>query len=374
MISQAAASTGDVLTYDSNLPGGHTFQQHSNNTTSITKIAQGGWDFVVLQEQSQLPSFPDAQVATQVYPFAHKLDSTINVHNPCAETMFYMTWGRKNGDASNCGSWPYVCTYEGMDSLLHLRYMIMAQDNQAVVSPVGAVWRFLRDNHPSIELYQADESHPSVAGSYAAACCFYTAIYRKDPTLITWNSSLSAGDAAIIRQAAKTVVFDNMQNWFIGTHDPISIFTWQQTGSLVFEFDNIATNATDFEWWIDGVQASTSTNFTHSFAASGIYSIQLVSLNCNLSDTMTVNLTVNDATYISENAPLPFTFNSIMVDQLNITSKEPHFVELYELNGRKANSFHLHAGTNNINTSYLASSIYILFVPELGFWAKVFKM
>lgn len=72
-----------------------------------------------------------------------------------------------------------MCTYAGMDSLLHLRYMMMAEDNHAVVSPVGAVWNYIRANFPLIELYSPDESHPSVAGSYAAACCFYTSIFRK---------------------------------------------------------------------------------------------------------------------------------------------------------------------------------------------------
>ena len=50
-----------------------------------------------------------------------------------------MTWGRENGDQSNCQSWPPVCTYEGMDDLLRERYMIMANDNNALVAPVGAV-------------------------------------------------------------------------------------------------------------------------------------------------------------------------------------------------------------------------------------------
>ena len=169
MVADVASSTGDSLIFDSNTPGGYTLEGHSTNATSLAKIAMGNWDYVVLQEQSQRPSFPINQVITDVFPYARFLDSVINAQNICAETAFYMTWGRKNGDASNCAVWPPVCTYSGMDSLLRLRYMMMADSNDAIVSPVGAVWNFIRQNYPLIELYQADESHPSVAGSYAAA-------------------------------------------------------------------------------------------------------------------------------------------------------------------------------------------------------------
>ena len=42
-------------------------------STSLAKIASDTWDFVVLQDQSQYPAFSDAQVATDVYPYAEIL-------------------------------------------------------------------------------------------------------------------------------------------------------------------------------------------------------------------------------------------------------------------------------------------------------------
>ncbi|NDD55938.1 hypothetical protein EBZ39_19080, partial [bacterium] len=118
----------------SSTPGGYTFQQHSIDVNTLNYIQQGGWDYVVLQQQSQMPSFPDNDVIANTYPYARFLDSMINEYNDCAETVFYMTWGRQNGDASNCANWPPVCTYQGMDSLLRLRYTNMANDNNAILS------------------------------------------------------------------------------------------------------------------------------------------------------------------------------------------------------------------------------------------------
>ena len=77
MIANVALSVGDSLIFDSNTPGGYTLQGHSTNTTSLSKIAVGDWDFVVLQEQSQLPSFPDGQVQSSVFPFARALDLSL---------------------------------------------------------------------------------------------------------------------------------------------------------------------------------------------------------------------------------------------------------------------------------------------------------
>ena len=286
LVADIALSAGDTLLFDSNTPGGYTLQNHFADATSVAKIQQGNWDFVVLQEQSQLPSFPDAQVQVQSFPYAAKLDSLIRLYNPCGETMFYMTWGRKNGDASNCAVWPPVCTYQGMDSLLYLRYMMMADSSDAVVSPVGAVWKYIRTIYPAIELYSTDESHPSVAGSYAAACSFYTCIFRKNPLNITTDGSLSAGDALSIRQVAKIKVYDSLYQWHVGEYDPQASFTYNINNNTV-NFINLSTNATDYHWNFGDGNFSNSENPEYTFTDVGDYSVELISTHCQQSDTFT---------------------------------------------------------------------------------------
>ena len=134
---------------------------------------------MVLQAQSQEPSFDPSQVANDVYPYAMSLDSLIKATNTCAETMYYMTWGRKNGDAGNCASYPPVCTFDGMNQRLRESYLLFADSTSASVAPVGVAWKKTRDTEPTIELYHADESHPSIAGSYLAAAVFYCSIFQK---------------------------------------------------------------------------------------------------------------------------------------------------------------------------------------------------
>ena len=222
IIEDLALSNGDSLNWSMEAPGGVYLSDHLNSQTSLNQIKKGDWDYVVLQEQSQALTLPDYQIGFTLNAI-FKLDSLINSHNSCVETMYYMTWGRKNGDPVfyRIYSGYTDSTYEYMDSLLRARYLRVADTNQAEVSPVGALWRYLRLNHPNIELYAADESHPSLAGTYAAACSFYTTIFRKDPLNLSYDASLNANMALTIRQAAKAVVYDSLTYWSIGRYDSL---------------------------------------------------------------------------------------------------------------------------------------------------------
>lgn len=224
LISGIAGSCGDSLYYQSSTPGGYTFQMHTTNAQSIALIQQGGWDYLILQEQSQLPSFPDPQVETECFPYARWLDSIFMQYNPLGQTVFYRTWGRKNGDASNCPNWPPVCTYEGMDSILASNYRIMADSNQAFLCPAGEVWRYIRLNS-SLELYDSDGSHPSAAGAMATALSFYSILFRKDPAPNTYYYTLTPSDYAVCLNAAQLVAFDSLAHWNVGNWDPLAGFS-----------------------------------------------------------------------------------------------------------------------------------------------------
>lgn len=333
LTASVALSTGDTLIFDSNTPGGQTFQGHFTNSQTTSKIQAGGWDFVVLQEQSQLPAFPIQQVQNQVFPFAQKLDSLIHAATPCAQTLFYMTWGRKNGDANNCQFLPDLCTYEGMDNLLRERYMMMANDNNALVSPVGAVWRYLRANHPGIELYQSDESHPTLEGSYVAACAFYTAIFRKNPELISFNAGINATVADQIKHAAKLIVYDSLSHWNIDAYDPIADFSYTaQTNQLAFENESQA--ATDYLWDFGDGFTSTEENPTHAYAATGSYTVILIATRCGQTDTAEQVIVINILETPSVETPSIAIYPNPVGDQLHIRSAEMAEVRLLDLTGR----------------------------------------
>ena len=294
-----ALSLGDTINYDSNTPGGYTYEGHSTNATSLAKIAQGNWDFVVLQEQSQKPSFPPSQVATEVYPYAQVLVDSIKSANACTEPIFYMTWGRKNGDAGNCAAYPPLCTYDGMQGRLRESYIEMAVDNDGSVSPVGAAWKYVRDNYPTLELYSADESHPSINGSYLAACVHYASMFRESPVGASFISTLTAIDAAILQEAAELVVLDSLSTWRIGDNDVIASFT-SNTVSGSTAFSENGTNGTTYSWDLDDGSTETAAAFSHTYGNDGTYNVELIATNGCDSDTITQEVIVN-TTGMNEN-------------------------------------------------------------------------
>ncbi len=369
MTADVAASMGDTVVFDSNAPGGHRLLGHSTNATSLSKIAAGNWDYVVLQEQSQFPSFPDQQVEADVFPYAQILDSIINAENPCAETVFYMTWGRKNGDASNCSSWPPLCTYAGMDSLLNLRYRMMADRNNAIVSPVGAVWKYIRQTFPLIELYQADESHPSVAGTYAAACCFYSALFRKDPMLVTFSSTLSTTNAANIRAATKLIVYDSLSNWHIGEYDPSAAFSFADTTGLQVSFSNNSANATTYSWDFGDGTTSTENNPVHTYTAGGTFYVKLSAGKCGSQDSTMKTITLGTVGVQSQKSgemylkmyPNP-TKNELYLKADAELIGSAYVV--YDNTGKTVLSGSINSVNKMIDTGNLSSGLYLLKVSK----------
>ena len=69
---------------------------------------------------------------------------------------------------------PAACDYWGLDSLItHTCRAHRHQDG-----PGWPAWRYMQEHHPEVELFNPDAIHPSLEGSYLAACCLYAALFR----------------------------------------------------------------------------------------------------------------------------------------------------------------------------------------------------
>ncbi|MBL4668625.1 MAG: T9SS type A sorting domain-containing protein [Flavobacteriales bacterium] len=293
LLKNVALSFGDTIVSDQNTPGGYQLIQHSTNTTTLSKIASRNWDFVVIQEQSQKPSFSPSQVANDVYPYAQILNDSIKSNYSCSESIFYMTWGRKNGDAGNCASNPSICTYAGMQQRLRDSYMQMSSDNNATTSPVGAAWATVRDSFPSIELYAADESHPSIYGSYLAACVFYATLYQKSPIGSSYiPAAISLTDALSLQTVASYTVLDSLLLWRIGVNLPVANFNY--SGGSTINFTSTSTNVINYFWNFGDGNTSTQQNPSNTYTSSNTYPVKLITFssdNC-FSDTIVQNVNV----------------------------------------------------------------------------------
>jgi hypothetical protein len=180
-------------------PGGRNLVQHSENPKVAEAIRSEKWDFVVLQDQSQTPAY----FRDRFRKGATALNCIIR-EGP-ARVVFYMTWGRRDGDKRNLDRAP---DYETMQKLLTESYETVARELGAGVAPVGRVWREVRRRDAELgkQLYRGDGSHPSARGAYVAAVTFAQVLFNRPPASIKFTDGLGADEAKLIRDAAAEVL------------------------------------------------------------------------------------------------------------------------------------------------------------------------
>jgi hypothetical protein len=298
LVKQIALSFGDTLVHESSTPGGYSFNAHSTNTQTLNKINQQQWDYVVLQAQSQEPSLSPSYVNSNVLPAAQVLIDAIESNSLCTEPLFFMTWGRKFGDASNCVAYPPVCTYLGMQERLRTRYLDMTFTHDASCSPVGMAWKKSIEIDSTLNLYSSDNSHPSIYGSYLAACTFYASIFKKSAVGSTyWPNAIDSASAYILQQIGSSTVLDSLRVWNIFNAD----FGFQQYNDSI-SFTNFSSNYESVFWdFGDGI-TSTDENPIHVYTLNGSYTVILTAVNNTacIQDTQTISITVNINTVIDE--------------------------------------------------------------------------
>lgn len=205
LFSNLAASGGKVVTTDMSAPGGYTLEQHTILQATLDKIARGGWDYVVLQEQSQYPTI-DFYRYSSMYPAARHLDSLITAVR--AQTVLYMTWGWRYGGMQtiNGHSSPDFVDYFQMQDSVSAAYRMIAGELQAVLSPAGDAWAYAHRQDTTIIFWQPDNYHPTLAGSYLAACVFYFTLFNESPIGLSYNPGLDSDLINFLQRAADQTV------------------------------------------------------------------------------------------------------------------------------------------------------------------------
>ncbi|MBU0509952.1 hypothetical protein KKH27_14105 [bacterium] len=168
--------------------GGYTLEAHWNNAQTCSTITAGDWDWVVLQEQSTRP-IDDPPL---MFEYAVRLDSLIRSSG--GESAFFMTWARE---------WNQTMI-EGLAEA----YNLIGDSVRAPVMPVGRAWQQCQAGGSGIDLYDTDGSHPTVCGTYLAACVFCAALSGESPQGITYDigGSISAPDRDYLQSLAWSVI------------------------------------------------------------------------------------------------------------------------------------------------------------------------
>ncbi len=180
-------------------PGGWTLTQHAESNELWDLIRSTKWNYVVVQEQSQIPAAVESRAMT-MYPAARTLVGRIRKVG--ATPLFFETWARRDGWPENA-----MPTYEIMQNQVKLGYAEIAHELLVRVVPAGDAWQSALKQDPSLALWQEDGIHPTEAGTYLAACVFYAVIFKESPEGLSYRGNLSK---AIVQElqavAAKKVM------------------------------------------------------------------------------------------------------------------------------------------------------------------------
>jgi hypothetical protein len=160
-------------------PGGWRLADHWQKGEAHEALRSGTWDFVVLQEQSQLgdPRTVDGKprVGSDKNFAPAAAQWAAEIKRAGARPVFYSTWAKKASPEDQ--------------ALLNDAYAKAAREGGGILAPVGIAWSTIREAAPNIGLFVDDGSHPSSAGSYLAACTLVAAMFGKNPEGLTQKVS-----------------------------------------------------------------------------------------------------------------------------------------------------------------------------------------
>ena len=104
-------------------------------------------------------------------------------------TVLYMTWARLHAPESQ--------------RAITDAYTDIARELGATVVPVGLAWQRFLGQHDRPVLHDKDQSHPTLAGSYLAACVFLGALFGENPVGVDFEvDGLNEKDLTLLQKAA----------------------------------------------------------------------------------------------------------------------------------------------------------------------------
>ena len=159
------------------------------------------WDYVVLQEHSQIADHPE-DARTSMLPAAAALDGMAELTH--ARTVLYSSWGYREGDPDG----PDGDSYYRMEQRIERGYRQVGSRIGARIAPVGRAWNLAILSDPRVALWKSDDRRPSVKGSYLTACVFYAQLIGRDPVDSSFTAGLSAESARRLASHANQAVDD----------------------------------------------------------------------------------------------------------------------------------------------------------------------
>ena len=183
LVAKLAESRGRQLKHHLVSAGGASLRMHWNKGDAQKAIQRASYDYVVLQEQSTLPIKNPLRMHENIRLFDQEIKDS------GAKTALYLTWARQNAPETQ--------------KAITNAYKAIGEELGAAIVPAGAAWHDFIRKHRSPALHDQDKSHPSLAGSYLAACVFFSVLFGSSPVGISSDiKGLPQADAELLQETA----------------------------------------------------------------------------------------------------------------------------------------------------------------------------
>jgi hypothetical protein len=169
--------------------GRYSFDDHNN---VVFNKPGKQFDAAVMMDCSQCPIHPTLKTIFTEY--AKKDSDIVRAHG--ATPVFFM-------------SWAYADKPE-MTAQLAEAYTVAGNANNALVIPAGLAFARALAKQPELNLYVADKRHPSLAGTYLAACTVFAALTGRSPVGNLYLAGLDEPTAHLLQQVA----WDTVQDYY----------------------------------------------------------------------------------------------------------------------------------------------------------------
>jgi len=190
-ISGSGLDWHDVKRYfRRNAIGSYTIDEQNNIVfNKLDKL----YDVAIMMDCSQCPIHPELK---STFKKSVKKDSAA-VRSQGAQPVLFM-------------SWAYADKPE-MTAQLAEAYTVAGNENNALVIPAGLAFARAIGKRPEFNLYAADKRHPTLAGTYLAACTVFAALTGRSPVGNSYLAGLDAPMALFLQTMAWETVQDYYQ-------------------------------------------------------------------------------------------------------------------------------------------------------------------
>lgn len=197
ILKELAWNEGHYLDmYVSTYPGA-SFRSHLALEGSMDVIAEGGYDWVILQDQSQQAVKYGRDSLKNIMDYTKTISSVIRYFSPETKILYEQTWAYSQDNYGGFGSFGAFDRYSDIGAA-KLSAAVSAQ-----VSPIARAFEIVRRERPDIEIYSSDNHHPAAYGAYLKACCNYLCIFGEAFKSADANFALDPDTCAYLRKVAE---------------------------------------------------------------------------------------------------------------------------------------------------------------------------